>query len=108
MTKFVTKILAPFVAFIAAIMGLIAFISALNRIKTGLEVIVFISDTTSSAIKSYNDFTTWRDGIQNLIFQSIFDYLPFLHEVPGIVWDLIGAAIFLYLAFFLIQLYTES
>jgi hypothetical protein len=108
MTKFITKILAPLVALVAAIMGLIDIISAINRVKTGLEVIVFISNTTQSAIKSYNDFATWRDGFYDFIFQSIFGYFPFLHEVPGVVWDTIRAVIFLYVAYLCIKIYSES
>jgi hypothetical protein len=108
MTKFITKILALFVALIAAIMGFIDLISAINRVKSGFEGVIFVFNTTQSAIKSYNDYTNWRDGIYDQIFQSIFGFFPFLHNVPGVVWDIIRTVIFLYVAFLCIKLYSES
>lgn len=108
MTKFLTKILAPFLALIASIIGLIELISALNRIKTGLEVFLFISGTTSSVIKNYNDFVSWRDGLQNQIFQTIFTFFPILHGIPDVVWRIISAAMFLYIAYILLKWYAES
>jgi len=107
MTKFITKILAPFVALIAVIMCLIEIISAINRIKTGSEIVIFVSNTSSSAVKTYNVFAKLRDEFYSQIFLSIFDYLPFLQYVPGVVWDLIRAAIYLYIAIFLIKLTAE-
>ena len=108
MTKIITKILAPFGALIAFIMLMFDFMSAVSRVNTGIKGIIFISNETSSAITSYNNFANMRDGFYNWIFQTIFNYVPFLHSVPDEVWGFTRGVILLGLMLLCIKLYIEA
>ena len=99
----IRTILAPFLAIIALIIGLIELYQVLNRIKMVLDAIVFISNTYNSATTAWTDFTLWKANVSYQISQPIFSALPFLGMIPDIFWDLLKAIIFIYIGLLILD-----
>ena len=97
------KILAIFGALVAAVFAWIEFYQALNRIKMIVNAINFIFDTYNSATSAWSSFILWKGNLTYQISQPIFDALPVLQIVPGIIWNIIIGAILLYIAIWILD-----
>jgi hypothetical protein len=91
----IKTIFAPIIGIAALLWGLYELYDTLNKIKMVVDVINFLFGSYNSATSAWTNFTLWKSNATYLVVHPVFNALPFLDVVPGIVWSFLKALVLL-------------